>query len=372
MLTTTLERPVPKITDDPGAGSPSEGELIAFRDVSKIYPPRRADRAVTALDGVMLSIPRGSIYGVIGRSGAGKSTLLRLINGLEKPTSGAVTVDGIEVSALSEQNLRGIRRRAGMIFQNFNLLSSRSVFGNVALPLELAGVRKPAVQERVNSLLDLVGLSDKRNRYPAELSGGQKQRVGIARALSTEPAVLLSDEATSALDPETTRSILDLLRHVNEVTKVTIVLITHEMNVIKSICDRVAVIDQGRIIEEGTVYEVFAYPKAATTTRFVAEVTGHDLPDRLAKEISETRGDRTRAVLRIIFAGENATAPVLSRLSRTLDIDVTILSGQVDQIGNAPFGNLVVSIPAREDVVGAVTGLVRAHGLKAEVLGYVA
>jgi D-methionine transport system ATP-binding protein len=330
------------------SGADAPQELIAFSGVSKVYPSRNADGGVTALAAVSLSIPKGVIYGIIGRSGAGKSTLLRLVNGLEKPTSGSVVVDGVDVSVLGERELRAVRRRAGMIFQSFNLLSSRTAFGNVALPLELAGAKKQAIAARVGNLLDLVGLSEKSNRYPAELSGGQKQRVGIARALATEPAVLLSDEATSALDPETTRSILDLLRRVNEVTKVTIVLITHEMNVIKSICDRVAVIDHGRIIEEGGVYEVLAQPKSAITKRFVTEVTGHHLPDSLAKELSSTCGDRSRAVVRIVFTGEHATAPILSRLSRTLDIDVTILAGQVDQIGSAPFGNLIVAIPREQ------------------------
>jgi D-methionine transport system ATP-binding protein len=372
MVTTTLERIMPVITKQQADEAPVAPALILLKHISKTYPPKNTAGSVIALDAVTLSISKGAIYGVIGRSGAGKSTLLRLINGLEKPSSGTVIVDGVEVSALPERDLRGLRRRAGMIFQNFNLLSSRTVFGNIALPLELAGAEKLQIEDRVSSLLDLVGLADKRNRYPAELSGGQKQRVGIARALATEPAVLLSDEATSALDPETTRSILNLLRHVNEVTQVTIVLITHEMNVIKSICDRVAVLEAGRVVEEGSVYDVFAHPKSPITKRFVAEVTGHDLPEALAKEISQSRTERTRAVLRISFTGKNAALPIVSRLSRSFDIDVTILSGQVDHIGNAPFGNLVVAIPSKEDVVGAVTALVRSYGLTAEVLGYVA
>jgi D-methionine transport system ATP-binding protein len=371
MVTATIERSAAGKENELVLRPSAAPELIAIRGVSKIYPARNAHSPVTALDGVSLSIPAGAIYGVIGRSGAGKSTLLRLINGLDQPTSGTVRVNGVDVSALKERELRSIRRRVGMIFQNFNLLSSRTVSSNVALPLEIAGASKQVIADRVASLLDLVGLSDKKDSYPAELSGGQKQRAGIARALATEPAVLLSDEATSALDPETTRSILDLLRHVNEITKVTIVLITHEMNVIKSTCGRVAVLDSGRVIEEGTVYDVFAHPKSAVTKRFVTEVAGHDVPEGLARELSQRRGACSRAVLRIVFTGENATAPILSRLSRTLDIDVTILSGQVDQIGNAPFGNLIVAIPAREDVVGAITGLVRPYGLKAEVLGYV-
>ena len=267
------------------AASP-DSPAIRFDAVSKHYPARGRDAGVTALDRVSLTVAPGEVYGVIGRSGAGKSTLLRAINGLEKPSAGRVLVDGTEVGTLDGAGLRALRRRIGMIFQHFNLLSSRTVFDNVAFPLELAGTRRAAITARVEPLLDLVGLVDKRGRYPAELSGGQKQRVGIARALATEPRVLLSDEATSALDPETTQSILALLRRVNLLTGVTIVLITHEMQVIKEIADRVAVIERGRIIEEGPVYDVFARPRTPTARSFVASVTGSAVPDDLAEALS--------------------------------------------------------------------------------------
>jgi D-methionine transport system ATP-binding protein len=246
------------------------------------------------------------------------------------------------------------------------------VFDNVAFPLELAAGRRAAIAARVDRLLDLVGLADKRGRYPAELSGGEKQRVGIARALATEPKVLLSDEATSALDPETTRSILDLLRRVNALTGVTIVLITHEMQVIKDIADRVAVIERGRIIEEGPVYDVFARPRTATAQSFVAAVTGSSVPEDLAEELSPAPIAGGRAVLRVLLTGTHATAPVISRLARDADIDVQVLAGQVDRIGGAPFGNFLLAVPARHEVVAAALALVRELGLTGEVLGYVA
>ncbi len=343
---------------------------IRFESVSKLYPARGRDAQVTALEGVSLAVAPGEIYGVIGRSGAGKSTLLRVINGLERPSAGRVLVDGTEVGGLDGAGLRTLRRRIGMIFQHFNLLSSRTVFDNIGFPLELAGARRPAIAARVGELLELVGLEDKRGRYPAELSGGQKQRVGIARALATEPRVLLSDEATSALDPETTRSILDLLRRVNALTGVTIVLITHEMQVIKDIADRVAVIEGGGIIEEGAVYDVFARPQTATARSFVASVTGSGVPDDLAAALSPCPVEGGRAVLRIVLTGEQATAPFLSHLARSAGIDVQILSGQVDRIGGAPFGNLLLAVPVLAEATALA--VVREHGLSGEGLGYVA
>jgi D-methionine transport system ATP-binding protein len=366
MLMTTLERPI----TPPANSRISKPLLIKVDDVSKIYPASRASKAVTALENVSLNISQGAIFGVIGRSGAGKSTLLRLLNGLEKPSGGRVVVDGTEVSALPERQLRSLRRRAGMIFQNFNLLSSRTVAGNVALPLELIGARPQAIKARVADLLDLVGLTGKKDRYPAELSGGQKQRAGIARALATEPAVLLSDEATSALDPETTQSILELLKRINQLTGLTIVLITHEMQVIKSICQHVAILDKGRLIEEGTVYGVFSMPRSQVARRFVSEVTGGRVPDGLAAALSPIQGTAKQAVLRIVFTGEHANAPILSRLSRLLDVDVTILAGQVDQIAGEPLGTLIIAVPVRVGIEEAVIRLVQSHGLHAEALGY--
>jgi len=350
----------------------AEAPAIRFDAVSKTYPARGRDAQVTALDRVSLAVAPGQIYGVIGRSGAGKSTLLRVINGLEKPSAGRVLVDGTDVVALDGGGLRALRRQVGMIFQHFNLLSSRTVFENVAFPLELAAAGRGAIAARVDRLLDLVGLADKRGRYPAELSGGEKQRVGIARALATEPKVLLSDEATSALDPETTRSILDLLRRVNALTGVTIVLITHEMQVIKDIADRVAVIERGRIIEEGPVYNVFARPRTATAQSFVASVTGSAVPEDVAEDLSTQPIAGGRAELRVLLTGAHATAPIISRLSRGADIDVQVLAGQVDRIGGAPFGTFLLAVPGRTEVVAAALALVRELGLTGEVLGYVA
>ncbi|NVO16391.1 MAG: methionine ABC transporter ATP-binding protein [Rhodoplanes sp.] len=344
---------------------------IRFEAVSKIYPARKGDPAVMALDRVSLDVAPGAVYGIIGRSGAGKSTLVRVINGLEFPTNGRVSIDGVDVASLDGRGLRTLRRRIGMIFQHFNLLSSRTAFANVALPLELAGTPTEQIRTRVAELLDLVGLSDKAGRYPAELSGGQKQRVGIARALATEPKVLLSDEATSALDPETTEQILDLLKHVNALTGVTIVLITHQMSVIKSICDRVAVLEAGRVVEEGPVYGVFAHPRSETTRRLVSSVNGATLPQDLVARLRTDPEGATQTVLRIVFTGVQAGEPILSRLSRSLDIEINIMAGRIDEIGRAPFGNLVIALPAKDEIVAAAVALVRSNGLDIEVLGHV-
>ena len=243
--------------------------MIRLRDVSKTYPASDA----AALDGVSLEIPAGGVFGVIGQSGAGKSTLIRLINALERPTSGRVEVDGIDVAGLSAADLRALRRRIGMIFQNFGLLSSRTVAANVAFPLVLAGVAKATRESKVAALLDRVGLSDHAAKYPAQLSGGQKQRVGIARALATDPDILLCDEATSALDPETTRSVLTLLRDLNRDLGLTIVLITHEMDVVRYVCDRVAVLERGRVVETGTVTDIFANAAHPATRRMLQSLS---------------------------------------------------------------------------------------------------
>lgn len=344
---------------------------IRFEAVGKVFPSRSGQDLVTALQGIDLSVPQGSILGVIGRSGAGKSTLIRLVNGLERASSGRVLLDGEDVTNLTEAGWRARRRTTGMIFQHFNLLSSRTVFDNVALPLEIAGTAKAEIKTRVEKLLDLVGLSDKSGRYPAELSGGQKQRVGIARALATEPKVLLCDEATSALDPETTQSILALLKRVNRELGLTILLITHEIPVIKEICDRVAVIEGGRIVEEGETFAVFTRPQHPTTARFVETVTGVELPAHLAERLHQQAQPGDSAVIRITFTGENATAPVISRLSTTIGVDVNILAGRIDAIAGQPFGSLLVSVPAREPALGAVLGALNTLELKAEVIGHV-
>ena len=353
---------------------PADGAkaIVSLEDVRKLYPARKASAAVSALDGVSLSITQGTIAGVIGRSGAGKSTLIRLVNGLERPSSGRVIVDGTTISSLDERGLRAARRSIGMIFQHFNLLSSRTAFGNVALPLEIAGRPSHEIAERVGLLLDLVGLADKRDRYPAELSGGQKQRVGVARALATNPKVLLSDEATSALDPETTTQILELLKRINRELDLTVLLITHEMAVVKSIADQVVVLDAGRVVEQGSTFDIFAHPHHPTTHSFVGSVTGSKIPQDLQNRLRAEPFAGSRAVVQVTWTGDQSGDHTLSRVARTLSIDVGLLHGQVDSIGGRPFGTLAIAIPDDPPTVQAVLDEFKVNDLRAEVLGHVA
>jgi D-methionine transport system ATP-binding protein len=356
----------------PSAQGPAdEPALIEFDGVGKVYAPRRGVAAVTALDGVGLRVPRGAIVGVIGRSGAGKSTLIRLVNGLEKPTAGRVVVDGADITQLAEKDLRQVRRSIGMVFQHFNLLSSRTAFGNIALPLEIAGHSRSEITARVDELLDLVGLTGKRDAFPAELSGGQKQRVGIARALATAPKVLLSDEATSALDPETTLSVLDLLARINAELGLTILLITHEMAVIRRIAHEVAVLDHGRIVEHGHVLDIFSRPQQPATQSFLASESGRAVPRFIAARLQAAPPVvGGQVILRIVFRGAGAGAPVLSQLARKFAIDVNILAGAADEVAGRPFGTLVVGLPAGS--FDAVRTFLAENGLEPEVLGYVA
>jgi D-methionine transport system ATP-binding protein len=352
---------------------PSEAAIL-LAGVAKIYPGRKNAAAVTALADIDLAVRQGAIVGVIGPSGAGKSTLIRLVNGLEQASAGHVALFGRDVTGLDEAGWRKERRGIGMIFQHFNLLSSRTAAGNVALPLEIAGFSRAEITERVTRLLDLVGLSDKAERYPSELSGGQKQRVGIARALATEPRILLCDEATSALDPDATKAILALLKRVNRELGVTILLITHEIPVIKEICDEVAVIEGGRIVESGPVFEVFTAPRHPVTARFVEGVTSVETPGYLAERLRQKAGPAPavgeQAVLRIDFIGENATAPVISRLSALVGADVNILAGRIDAIAGRPFGSLIVSLPHQAGEAEAATAALRRLGLKVKLLGF--
>ncbi len=344
--------------------------MITLQGVQKTFPARGAGAPVQAMADIDLTIGRGEIFGIIGRSGAGKSTLLRTVNLLEKPTAGRVLVDGVDMTALSPAQLRQARHSIGMIFQHFNLLSSRTVFDNVGLPLELAGVPKPQIRAAVEPLLDLVGLTEKRDRYPAELSGGQKQRVGIARALASKPKVLLSDEATSALDPETTTQILQLLADINRRLDLTIVLITHEIAVIKEICHKVAVMEGGRIIEQGPVFDVFAHPRHETTRSFVDPVINRGIPNALRDRLSATELPGSNIVLRITFTGERATSPVISAISRKLSLDLNIWHGQIDEIQGAPFGTLVVEAIGNAQSIEAAISLLKVNKLGVEVLGY--
>ena len=312
--------------------------MIEFHHVQKTY--RVSGRDVPALQSTDLRIEQGQVFGLIGHSGAGKSTLLRLINRLEEPSAGRILVAGEDVTALDATGLRRFRRQVGMIFQHFNLLSSKTVAANVAMPLELAGeLSREQITQRVAELLARVGLSEHADKYPAQLSGGQKQRVGIARALSTNPKILLCDEATSALDPQTTTAVLQLLAEINRELGLTIVLITHEMDVIRRVCDQVAVMDGGVIVEQGPVAQVFLHPQHPTTRRFVQE-------DEQVDE-NEQRDDFAHVsgkILRLTFQGEATYAPLLGTVARETGVDYSILAGRIDRIKDTPYGQLTLAL----------------------------
>lgn len=312
--------------------------MIEFHDVHKTY--RVAGREIPALQPTRLNIQAGQIFGLIGHSGAGKSTLLRLINRLEEPSGGRILVEGEDVTALDAEGLRRFRQRVGMIFQHFNLLSSKTVADNIAMPLRLAGgFSRAEVDARVSELLARVGLSDHARKYPAQLSGGQKQRVGIARALACRPSILLCDEATSALDPQTTASVLQLLAEINRELKLTIVLITHEMDVIRRVCDQVSVMDGGAIVEQGDVADVFLHPQHPTTRRFVFEAERVDEDER-HDDFAHVPG----LILRLTFRGEATYAPLLGTVARQTGVDYSILSGRIDRIKDTPYGQLTLAL----------------------------
>jgi len=342
--------------------------MIELRGITQTYQGPQGP--VEALKGIDLTIQPGEVFGIIGKSGAGKSSLVRVINLLNRPTTGQVIVGGKDLTQLNDAQLREARREIGMVFQHFNLLSSRTVFDNAALPLELAGMDKAAIRERVNPLLELVGLAHLADRYPAQISGGQKQRVGIARALASRPKVLLSDEATSALDPETTRSILDLLRQVNRELGLTVVLITHQMQVIKQVADRVAVIEAGRIVEQGRVLDVFTRPQQAITKSLIDEILPQELPasvlDHVRKLAGQLGAGRTGQLLRLSYAGDSAYQPILSQLIRQFGVDMSILHGQVDEIQDETFGSLAVYASGEADSVRGAVAHLRAGGVEVE------
>lgn len=345
--------------------------MIKLSGITKTYQGSAGQ--VQALKGIDLKIEQGEIFGVIGKSGAGKSTLIRCINMLEQPSTGSVTVDNQELTTMNEQDLRNMRKKIGMIFQHFNLLSSRTVYDNVAFPLELAGKSKAEIAADVLPLLELVGLTDKKDQYPSQLSGGQKQRVGIARALASKPLVLLCDEATSALDPQTTKSILDLLKSINEKLKLTIVLITHEMQVIKEICHHVAVIEGGLIIEQGPVLDIFTKPKSATTREFIRAIINYDLPDIfLDTSFSDTPLPDGNLVLRLSFIGHAAGEPIIAGMIRRFNVDTSILYGNIDHIQSTPFGTLLVELSGVQQNIESALNYLRAKDLGIEVIGYVA
>ncbi len=345
--------------------------MIQLSHIEKTYDSPSGP--VKALKGIDLTIERGEIFGIIGLSGAGKSTLIRCINMLERPTAGKVIVNGQDMTAMSEKELRKARKNIGMIFQHFNLLSSATVYDNIAFPLRLSHTPEAEIKKKVLPLLELVGLADKAHQYPSQLSGGQKQRVGIARALASEPKVLLCDEATSALDPQTTRSILELIQDINRKLSLTVVVITHEVQVIKDICDKVAVIENGVIAEQGTVLEVFTNPQKPITKDFISVLLSNELPAAFrGGEVSKEPLPGAYLLLRLTFIGESADDPVLAGMIRKFpEIEVTMLFGNLDQIKSTPFGRMIIGITGPEAKIQEAIQYLRQQDLKEEVIGYV-
>lgn len=324
--------------------------MIDLQHITQQYITADGKSTFLACDDVNIHIAKGEIFGIIGRSGAGKSTLVRCINLLNRPTSGRVIVDGEDLTAMPNDMLRKARREIGMIFQHFNLLSSRTVYDNIALPLELAGTPKDEIRKKVDPLIDLVGLREHKDKYPSQLSGGQKQRVGIARALSSDPKILLSDEATSALDPETTQATLQLLDKINKQLGLTIVMITHEMDVVKQICQKVVVMDRGKVVESGTVLDVFRDPKHDVTKALLSSVlAARDLPEKMRDRVralvkDKSKSDRPVHLLRLTFIGRHTTDPVISEACRLYNLDFNVLLGQIDEIQGQSYGTLTITL----------------------------
>ncbi len=314
--------------------------MIEIKDLTKEF--QTADGTVEALRNVNLNIQDGDIYGIIGMSGAGKSTLVRCINMLERPTKGQVLIDGQDIAKLSDKELRAVRRDVTMIFQGFNLLMQRTCLKNICFPLELIGMDKEKAKKRALELLDVVGLPDKANSYPAQLSGGQQQRIAIARALATDPKVLLCDEATSALDPKTTHAILELIRDINQRLGITVIIITHQMSVVEEICNRVAILDSGSVVEEGVVSEVFSSPKSKAAKRLV-------FPDGADEILEEVPGERR---IRVVFSGAVASRePLIAKMAIDEQITASILGASTKSIGDKAYGNMLLGLPDDDDVV---------------------
>ncbi|QNS15104.1 methionine ABC transporter ATP-binding protein MetN [Mannheimia bovis] len=343
--------------------------MIQLKNISKQFEVK--GKKITALDNVNLDVPKGTIYGVIGASGAGKSTLIRCVNLLERPTMGQVIVDGQDLTAMSDKELISARRNIAMIFQHFNLLSSQTVFENVALSLRLSNTPKAEVEKKVNELLELVGLTDRKDVYPANLSGGQKQRVAIARALASDPHVLLCDEATSALDPATTQSILQLLKDINKRLGLTILLITHEMEVVKRICDRVAVIDRGQLIESGSVSEIFSNPKTELAQKFIQSTFHFELPQEYTEQLLSSPTENSQPIIKFEFTGRSVDAPLLSTASKKFGIDFSILMSQIDYAGGVKFGFVIAEVSGNSDAIAEAKFYLMDNNVKVEVLGYV-
>ncbi|WDF81751.1 ATP-binding cassette domain-containing protein [Lacticaseibacillus pabuli] len=326
--------------------------VVSFKDVDVVFKEKKKE-AVHAVDHVSLDVQRGDIYGIVGYSGAGKSTLVRIINLLQRPTSGSVTVLGDDMASLSAGQLRDKRRKIGMIFQHFNLMGSRTIADNIGFPLR--GIKSKAeIKAKVDELLDLVGLSDRADAYPAELSGGQKQRVGIARALASDPELLISDEATSALDPKTTASILNLLKELNEKLGLTIVLITHQMEAVKQICSRVAVMDGGAVIERGSLLDIFAHPQQQLTKDFIDTTMQLDATlDTIAKQPAVQHLSDTERLIRLTYLGDTTDQPIIATLLREYHVVANILFADIQSLQDTPFGNLIIIVTGDSDNIDA-------------------
>lgn len=332
--------------------------MLKLENIHKVYGQNKEKR-IEALKGIDLEIEKGEIYGVIGFSGAGKSTLIRCVNLLERPSSGKVIVDGTDLLTLSPKALRKERKKIGMIFQQFNLLQAKTVFGNVAMPLILEGRPKEEVRKKVEELLSFVGLEDKAGQHPEQLSGGQKQRVGIARALATDPHILLCDEATSALDPETTESVLKLLKRVRNELGITIMIITHEMNVIRDVCDKVAVLEGGVVVEDGSVLDVFSEPKTQIAQNFVKTVLNDAIPESIIKRIRNDDDSSEHQIYRVLFKGESTGNPLLSQVAKNFPIDVSVLHGMITELQGIPFGNLLLEFSGEKTAMDQAVDYIR-------------
>ncbi|WP_025641988.1 methionine ABC transporter ATP-binding protein [Schnuerera ultunensis] len=334
--------------------------MIKIENLSKSF--ENGNNRIWAVQDVNLQINKGEIFGIIGLSGAGKSTLIRCMNRLEEPTEGKIYIEGMDITSLNKKDLRKVRKNIGMIFQHFNLLSQKTVYKNIAFPLELEGLSKKEIDLRVNTLLDYVELSDKRDAYPSQLSGGQKQRVAIARALANNPKILLSDEGTSALDPKTTKSILDLLNRIREEFNLTIVLITHQMEVVKDICDRVAIIEDGRIIEMNEVEELFKNPKTHTANTFISGLKSHVTDEKYSPD--EFNG----TLIRLSFLGESAKKPIVSQVVKKFDININILSGDINQLVRTSVGYLILELTGERDEIKRAIEYLKNENVNVEVM----
>lgn len=343
--------------------------MITLDQVYKKYTTPRG--TITALHDININVKQGEIFGIIGKSGAGKSSLIRCVNLLEKPTSGKILVAGEELTALSPAKLRAARRKIGMIFQHFNLLSSRSVYENIALPLELVGYTQKQMADTIMPLLELTNLTDKKNAYPSQLSGGQKQRVAIARALASKPQVLLSDEATSALDPETTGSILQLLKNIRDTLNLTILLITHEMSVIKNCCDRVAILQAGELIEENEVGEFFTHPKTDVARNFITSSVLQHLPVAIERYLLASEQPNTHPILRLWFLQGTATQPIISEISQQFNLNINILQANVEYIKNHAMGIMMIALRGENSKIQTAIHYLKERSVQVEVMGYV-